>query len=108
MAFDFDKIFKDALHAGVTAAKPGGKMAEDWVSESANANEETLRAIADGILKKQISKESGEMLLRENARALQSEAAALAVIIKASAQAAVNAFVSSLSTALSSALKLAL
>jgi uncharacterized ferredoxin-like protein len=108
MAFDFDKIFKDALNAGVTAAKPGGKMAEDWVRESAHANEETLRAIADGILKKQISKESGQMLLRENARALQSEAAALAVIIKASAQAAVNAFVSSLSTALSSALKLAL
>ena len=44
MAFDFDKIFKDALGAGVAAAKPGGKAAEDWVRESAKANEGTLRA----------------------------------------------------------------
>ena len=108
MAFDFDKIFKDALSAGLTAAKPGGKLAEDWVRESAKANEDTLRAIAEGILAKQISKESGAMLFRESARALQSEAAALSVIIKATAQAAVNAFLSSLSSALTSALKLAL
>lgn len=108
MAFDFDKIFTDALGAGVAAAKPGGKAAEDWVRESAKANEATLRAIADGVLKKQISKESAAMLLRESARALESEAAALAVIIKATAQAAVNAFVNSLFSALSSALKLAI
>jgi formate dehydrogenase maturation protein FdhE len=107
MAFDFDKIFKEALSAGVTAAKPGGKAAEEWIRESAKANEETLRAIAEGILKNQISKESGEMLLRESARALQSEAAALSVISKATAQAAVNAFLNSLSSALTSALKLA-
>jgi hypothetical protein len=108
MAFDFDKIFKDALTAGVTAARAGGKTAEDWLRESAKANEETLRAIAEGILKKQISKETGAMLFRESARALQSEAAALSVIVKATAQAAVNAFLNSLSTALTSALKLAL
>jgi hypothetical protein len=92
----------------VTAAKPGGNSAENWIRESAKANENTLRAIAEGILKKQISKESGEMLLRENGRALESEASALAIIIKATAQAAVNAFLNSLFSALSSALKLAL
>lgn len=108
MAFDFDKIFGDAVNAGVAAAKPGGKMAQDWIRESAKANEATLRAIADGVVKKQISKESAAMLLRESLRALESEASALAVIIKASAQAAVNAFFNSLSGALSSALKLAL
>ena len=48
------------------------------------------------------------MLFRESARALESEAAALSVIIKATAQAAVNAFLNSLSSALGSALKLAL
>jgi hypothetical protein len=108
MAFDFNKIFGDALTAGTTAAKPGGKMAEDWVRESARANEDTLRAIAEGIKNRQISKESGAMLLRENARALQSEAAALSVILKATAQAAINAFVNSLTSALSTALKIAL
>lgn len=108
MAFDFDKVFGAALDAGITAAKPGGKAAEDWIRESAKANEQTLRSIAEGVLTKQISKESGEMLLNESGRALKSEAAALAVIIKATAQAAVNAFLDSLFTALKLALKLAL
>jgi hypothetical protein len=108
MAFDFNKMFGDALAAGTTPPKPGGKAAEDWLRESARANEDTLRAIAEGIKSKQISKESGVMLLRENARALQSEAAALSVIVKATAQAAINAFVNSLTSALSKALKIAL
>lgn len=108
MAFDFDKIFSDALSAGLSAAKPGGKAAEEWIRESATANEETLRAIAEGVLKKQISKESATLLLKESASALESEAAALSVIIKATAQAAVNAFLNSLTSALASALKLAL
>jgi hypothetical protein len=108
MAFDFDKIFKDALKAGVTAAKPGGQAAEDWIRESAKANERTLKSIAEGVATKQISKETGSMLLHESGRALESEAAALAVIVKAAAQAAVNAFLNSLTSALSAALKLAL
>ena len=73
MAFDFDAIFSDALKAGVAAAKPGGKAAKDWIRESARANEESLRAIAEGVLHRQISGETGGMLLKESARALQSE-----------------------------------
>ena len=108
MAFDFDAIFKNALNAGVAAAKPGGKAAKDWIRKSAAANEESLRAIADGVLKNQISKETGSMLLQESARALRSEAAALSVIVKATAQAAANAFLDTLFGALKSALKVAL
>jgi hypothetical protein len=107
MAFDFDAIFKNALNAGVAAAEPGGKAAKDWIRESAAANKKSLRAIAEGMLTKQISKETGSMLLEESARALRSEAAALAVIIKAAAQAAANAFLDALFNALKSALKVA-
>ena len=107
MAFDFAMIFKDALKAGVSAAKPGGQAAEDWIRESAKANEKSLRSIAEGVATKQISKETGSMLLRESARALESEAAALSVNVRAAAQAAVNAFLNSLTSALSKALKLA-
>lgn len=108
MAFDFDAIFSDALKAGVAAAKPGGKAAKDWIRESAKANEESLRAIAEGVLHRQISGETGGMLLKESARALQSEAAALSVIVKAAAQAAANAFLDSLFGGLKSALNIAL
>lgn len=108
MAIDIGVIFKDALHAGLSAAKPGGKAAEDWIRESAKANEKSLKAIAQGMLTQQISNETGAMLLRESGRALESEAAALAAILKASAQAAVNAFIGSLVSALSAALKVAL
>lgn len=108
MALDLGEIFKDALQAGITAAKPGGKAAEDWIRESAKANEKSLKAIAEGVLSKKISKETGAMLFRESNRALDSEAEALAAILKASAQAAVNAFYASLTSALSAALKVAI
>jgi hypothetical protein len=108
MAFDFNKIFKDALQAGLAAAKPGGQAAQDWVRESAKANAKALEAIAKGIAKKQISRETGSMLLRENGRALESEAAALSAIVKATAQAGVNAFLDTMWRALGTALKLAL
>jgi hypothetical protein len=107
MAFDFEKAFGDAVQAGVAAAKPGGGTAQDWLREIANANEGTLRAIADGVATKKISKDTAEMLLVESANALRTEAAALSVISKAPAQAAVNAFIDSLYAALKSALKLA-
>lgn len=108
MTVDIGTIFKDALQAGLNAAKPGGKAAEDWVRESAKANEKSIKAIAEGMLTQQISKETGAMLLRESARALEAEAAALAAIFKAAAQAAVNAFFGSLNSALSTILKIAL
>lgn len=108
MAIDIGKVFKDAVQAGIAAAKPGGKAAEDWIRESAKANEKSLKGIAEGMLSQQISKETGAMLLRESNRALESEAAALAAILKAAAQAAVNAFFGSLTSALSAALKVTL
>jgi hypothetical protein len=108
MVFDFNAAFQNALQAGLDAARPGGKAAEDWIKESAKANKNTLLAIAEGVKSKDISKETAEILLGESARALESEAAALAVTLKAAAQAAVNAFLGSLFTALKSALKLAL
>ena len=108
MAFDFDSAFKDALNAGFTAAKPGGKAAEDWISESAKANKQSLMAIAEAAARKTISKETAQTLLHESARALEAEAVALAATSKAAAQAAVNAFLGSLFSALKSALKLAL
>jgi len=108
MSFDFDAIFSEALASGIRAAEPGGKAAKEWVRECAVANRETLRAIAEALLLRKITKDSAQMLFDENARTMRSEAAALAVIIKASAQAAINAFIESLMGALSSALKITL
>ena len=108
MAFDFDRAFADAVAAGVDAARPGGQAAQEWIRESAEANQETLRIIAEGVKSRDISKQSAAMLLKENAKAMKAEAAALSVMIKASAQAAANAFMKSLGDALSVALKIPL
>ena len=108
MAFDFDAAFQAALAAGVQAAEPGGKKAKDWIRASAAANLASLRAIAEGVATKQISEETAAVLLQESNRALDSEASALSVIVKAAAQAGVNAFIKTLSDALSTALKLPL
>jgi len=108
MAFDFSQIFKDAVSAGLSAAKPGGKAAEDWIKQSAKANEDALRAIAEGLATREISKETAQYLLGQNERALRAEAAALKVIVQATAQAAVNGFFDALRTGLLAALKVAL
>ena len=108
MAFDFGQVFKGALSAGLDAAKPGGKMAEDWIKQSAKANEDALRAIAEEFLKGGISKETTQYLLGQNERALRAEAAALKVILQASAQAAVNGFFDALRSGLLAALKVVL
>lgn len=108
MAFDFEAIFKEALQAGITAAKPGGKKAQEWVRKSAQANRDTLNKIAQGVASGNISRETGAMLFDENFRALHSETIALVIISKAAAQAGINAFMKSLGTAIGSALKLAI
>lgn len=107
MAFDFAQIFHSALNAGLSAAKPGGKEAEGWVKKSAKANEDALRTIAEEFAKGGISKETAQYLLGQNERALKAEAAALKVIVQASAQAAVNGFFDALRSGLLSALKVA-
>lgn len=108
MAFDFGQIFEDALSAGLAAAKPGGKEAEDWVKQSAKANQDALRTIAEGFAKGEISKETAQYLLGQNERALRAEADALKVIVKATAQAAVNGFFDALRAGLLAALKVVL
>lgn len=108
MAFNFEKIFKDALVAGLTAAKPGGKAAEDWIKKSAKANEDALKTIADEFVRGRISGETAKYLVGQNERALKAEAAALQVILQASAQAAANGFFESLRSGLLAALKAAL
>jgi hypothetical protein len=108
MAFDFGSVFTVALNAGLTAAKPGGKAAEGWFNKSAKANEEALKAIAEEFARGGISKETAQYLLGQNERALKAEAAALKVILQASAQAAINGFFESLRSGLLAALKAAL
>lgn len=107
MAFDFDALFQQALGAGLEATRPGHKAAEAWLKECTAAHEQALRDLADGVAGGQISKSGARMLLEEETRAMRSEAAALSVIMKSTAQAGVNAFIGSLTAALESALGLA-
>lgn len=108
MALDFEALFKSALDAGLKAARPGGKAAQDWIRRSAKANRATLEAIARGVADGEITPPTARMLLRENERALDSEAAALALILRAAAQGAVNAFGATLREGLATALGIAL
>jgi hypothetical protein len=105
---NFDDIFGTALDAGLGAARAGGMVAEDWLRRIAAANRETLLAIATATASREISQETATMLLNENERTMQSEAAALSVIVRATAQAAVNAFLNSLRGGLSAALGIAI
>lgn len=108
MAFDFGQVFRDALVVGLDAAKPGGKAAQDWIRKSVQANEDALRSIAEEFAKDGISRETAQYLMEQNERALRSEAEALKVIVKASAQAAVNGFFDTLRSGLLVALKAAI
>ena len=74
MAFNFEQVLNDALGKGIAVARTGGPQIEDWVRQSVQANRDSLASIAEGVVKKEISKETAEYLLKQNGRALQAEA----------------------------------
>ena len=108
MSIDFKAIFQNALDAGVDAAQPGGKEAEKWIVQTAEANANSLVAISTALAKDEISPGTASMLFRQNERTMEAEALALSVIVQATAQAAINAFMNSLRAGLSAALKIAI
>lgn len=108
MSFDFAAAFDDALKAGLGAARPGGKAAEEWVRDTALANKAALEAIAEGVAKGEISRETAEGLLNDRKKVIEAQVAALDAIVTATAQAGVNAFLRSLTGALQTVFKLAI
>jgi hypothetical protein len=108
MSIDLKAIFQNALNAGVDAVKPGGKAAEQWIVQIAEANAKSLLAISTALAKDEISPGTASMLFRQNERTMEAETLALSVIVQATAQAAINAFMNSLRAGLSAALKIAI
>ncbi|MFO1209221.1 MAG: hypothetical protein U1E40_08360 [Amaricoccus sp.] len=105
---NFEDLFKTALDAGIGVVKTGAKEAEDWVVRTANANKDFYLSIATAVARHEISQGTATRLLNENDLRIDADAAALSVIIRATAQGAINTFMNSLRAGLSAALKLAL
>jgi hypothetical protein len=107
MAFDFDAVFQSALGEGMNVLGGSSQAARDWLKSCVQANRDTLQSIVEAVATKQISKETGQDLIRDHERTLKAESLALALIIRAAVQQALDAFFRVIKDALMGALKLA-
>ncbi len=92
MAIDWDSIFKSALGAATDAVQKNAPQVEDFLREIARGHEAALKEIGEAFAVGDIDEATFKSELDDEARTLQAELRAVAVLTKAIAQRAVNAF----------------
>ncbi len=92
MAIDWEAIFKSALGAATDAVKTNAPQVEDFLREIAKGHEAALMEIGEAFAEGDIIEPTFKSELDDEAKTLQAELRAVAVLTKAIAQRAVNAF----------------
>lgn len=92
MAIDWEAIFRSALGAATDAVKSNAPQVEDFLREIAKGHEAALKEIGEAFAMGDIDEATFESELGDEAKTLQAELRTVAVLTKAIAQRAVNAF----------------
>ena len=92
MSIDFGAILETAVGAAADAVKNTAPQVEDFLREIARGHEEAIKAIADAFAKGDIDEETFKSEMDDEAKTLEAELQAVAVLTKAIAQRAINAF----------------
>jgi hypothetical protein len=92
MAIDWEAIFSSALGAATDAVKNNAPQVEDFLREIAKGHEAALKEIGEAFAMGDIDEATFRSELDDEAKTLQAELRAVAVLTKAIAQRAVNAF----------------
>ncbi len=92
MAIDWESIFRSALGAATDAVKANAPQLEDFLREIAKGHEAALKEIGEAFAVGDIDEATFKSELDDEAKTLQAELRAVAVLTKATAQRAVNAF----------------
>ncbi|MEQ1804583.1 MAG: hypothetical protein ABL900_04325 [Burkholderiaceae bacterium] len=92
MAIDWESIFRSALGAATDAVTANAPQLEDFLREIAKGHEAALMEIGEAFAVGDIDEATFKSELDDEARTLQAELRAVAVLSKAIAQRAINAF----------------
>lgn len=108
MSIDFEAILQTALGAATDAAKKNAPQVEDFLREIAKGHEAALKSLAEAFANGDIDKETFKDEMDDEAKTLEAELQAVAVMTKAIAQRAINAFRDALIDGIFAAVKAAL
>ncbi len=92
MSIDIDAILKTAVGAAAGAVKKSAPQVEDFLREIAKKHLDALQTLANALKDGDIDKQTFDDEIDDEAQTLQAELLAAAVITKAIAQRAINAF----------------
>lgn len=92
MAIDWEAIFKSALGAAIDAVKSNAPQVEAFLREIAKGHEDALKEIGEAFVIGDIDEATFKSELDDEARTLQAELRAVAVLTQAIAQRAANQF----------------
>lgn len=92
MDIDIGAIFESAVGAATNAVKSTAPQVEDFLREIGRGHEDAIRALAEAFANGDIDEETFQSEMDDEAATLEAELQAAAVLTKAIAQRAINAF----------------
>ena len=92
MSIDIGAILETAVGAAANAVKQTAPQVEDFLREIGRGHEDAIKAIAEAYAAGDIDEDTFKSEMDDEAKTLEAELQAVAVLTKAIAQRAINAF----------------
>ena len=108
MSIDVGAILETALGAATDAVKHNAPQVEDFLREIAKGHEAAIKSLAEAFASGDIDKETFKDEMDDEGKTLEAELQVIAVLTKAIAQRAINAFRDALVDGVIAAVKAAL
>lgn len=108
MSIDIGAILQTAVGAATDAVKNAAPQVEDFLREIAKGHETAIKSLAEARASGDIDEETFKDEMDDEGKTLEAELQAVAVITKAIAQRAINAFRNALIDGITAAVKAAI
>jgi hypothetical protein len=108
MSIDIGAILQAAVGAATDAVKKVAPQAEDFLREIAKGHEGAIQSLADALANGDIDEDTFRNEMADEGKTLEAELQAVAVMSKAIAQRAINAFRKALVDGITAAIKAAI
>lgn len=108
MSIDIGAILQTAVNAATEAVKKAAPQVEDFLREIAKGHEAAIKSLANALSSGDIDMDTFKDEMDDEGKTLEAELLAVAVLTKAIAQRAVNAFRSALVDGIAVAVKAAI
>jgi hypothetical protein len=105
MSIDVGAILQGAVGAAAEAVRNTAPQVEDFLREIAKGHEAAIKSLAEALASGDIDKDTFEDEMKDEGKTLEAELQAVAVLTKAIAQRAINAFRKALFDGITAAVK---